>query len=78
MPIRGVKKQEKFEKLCQQLEGFEKGKHQIVVPDIDKSHYSVIDIIIDNKSPNYIMKVLYYDSLVHPKTRSLTMKNVPA
>ena len=26
-PIRGVKKQEKFEKLCQQLEGFEKGKH---------------------------------------------------
>ena len=62
MPIRGVKKQEKFEKLCQQLEGFEKGKHQIVVPDIDKSHYSVIDSIINNKSPNSISKVLHYDS----------------
>ena len=61
MPIRGVKKQEKFEKLCQQLEGFDKGRHQIVVPDIDKSHYSVFDIIIDNKTPNYITKVLYYD-----------------
>ena len=78
MPIRGIKKQEKFARLCQQLEGFEKGKHQVVVPDIDRSHYSMIDIIIDNKSPNYIMKVLHYDSLVHPKTRSLTMKYVPA
>ena len=73
-----MKKQEKFEKLCQQLEGFEKGKHSIVVPDIDKSHYTMIDIIIDNKSPNYIMKVLHYDSLVHPKTRSFAMKHVPA
>ena len=43
MPIKGIKKQEKFVKLCQQLDGFEKGKHQVVVPDIDKSHYSVID-----------------------------------
>ena len=76
MCIRGVKKQEKFEKLCQQLEGFDKGRHQIIVPDIDKSHNSVIDIIIDSKSPNYITKVLYYDSLVQPKTRSLTKKNV--
>ena len=78
MPIRGAKQQEKFEKLCQQLEGFDKGRHQIIVPDIDKSHYSVIDIIIDNKTSNYITKVLYCDSLVGPKTRSLTMKNVPA
>ena len=78
MPIRGAKKQQKFEKLYQQLEKFEKGRHQIVVPDIDKSHNSVIDIIIDNKSPKYITKVLYDDSLVHPKTRPLTMKNVPA
>ena len=53
MLIRGVKKQEKFEKLCQQVEQFEKRKHRIVVPDTDKSHYSVIDIIIDNISPNY-------------------------
>ena len=43
MPIRGLKKQEKLVKLCQQLEEFEKGMHQVV--DIDKSHYSVIDII---------------------------------
>ena len=78
MPIRGMKKQEKFANLCQQLEGFEKGKHQVVVPDIDRSHNSVIDITIDNKSPNYTMKMLHYDSLVHPKTRSLTMKHVPA
>ena len=27
MPIRGIKKQEKFVKLCQQLDGYEKGKH---------------------------------------------------
>ena len=27
MPIRRAKKQEKFEKLCQQLEGFDKGRH---------------------------------------------------
>ena len=39
----------------------ETGKHQVVVPDIDKSHYSVIDIIIDNDSPNYIIKVFHYD-----------------
>ena len=69
MPIRGEKKQEKFEKLCQQLEGFDKGRHQIVVPDIDKSHYSVIHIIIDNKSPIYITKVLYYDSLCAAKNK---------
>ena len=42
MPIRGVKKQEKFERLCQQLEGFDKGRQQIIVPDSDKSHYSVL------------------------------------
>ena len=68
-PIRGIKKQEKFVKLCQQLDGFE--KHQVVVPDIDKSRYSMIDIIIDNNSPNYITMVFHYDSLVHPKTRSV-------
>ena len=27
MPIKGIKKQEKFMKLCQQLDGFETGKH---------------------------------------------------
>ena len=27
MPIRGEKKQEKFEEWCQQMEGFEKGRH---------------------------------------------------
>ena len=78
MPYRGIKKQERFMKLCQQLDGFETGKHQVVIPDIDKSHYSVIDIIIDNDSANYITKVFHYDSLVHPKTRSLTMQHVPA
>ena len=54
MPIRGLKKQEKFEKLCKQLEGFDEGRHQIIVPDIDKSHYSVIDIIIDNKAQTHL------------------------
>ena len=73
MPIRGVKEQEKFEKLCQQLEGFEEGEHQIVVPDIDKSHYSMIDIIIDHKFPNFITKLLHYDSLVHTEMRSLLL-----
>ena len=77
LPFKGVKKQQKFEKLCGHLTGFDTGKHQIIVPDIDRSHYSVIDINIDNESPNYITKVLHYDSLVHPKTRSLTMKHVP-
>ena len=38
----------------------------------------MIDIIIDNNSPNFITKVFHYDSLVHPKTRSLTMQHVPA
>ena len=77
MLIRGLNKQEKFEKLCKQLEQFGEGRLQIIVPDIDKSHFSVIDIIIDNKTPNYITKVPYYDSLMWPKMRSLTMKNVP-
>ena len=77
MLIRRPKKQEKFGKLCNQLEGFDEGRHQIFVPDINKSHYSVIDIIIDKKS-NYIMKVLYYDCLLRPKMKSLTSKNVPA
>ena len=27
MPSRGLKKQEKFEKLCKQLEGFDQGRH---------------------------------------------------
>ena len=67
MPIRGPKKHEKFEKWCQQLEGFDEGRHQIIVPDIEKSHYSIIDIIIDNKTPNHITKVLFYDSLVCQK-----------
>ena len=40
MPIRGPKKQEKLEKLCKQLEGFDQGRHLIIVPEIDKSHYS--------------------------------------
>ena len=78
MSIRGPKKQEKPENLCKQLEGFDEGKHQIIVPDIDKSHYGVIDIIIDNKRPNYITKVLYYDSLLQSNTTSLKSKNVPA
>ena len=77
MLIRRPKKQEKFGKLCNQLEGFDEGRHQIFVPDINKSHYSVIDIIIDKKS-NYIMKVLYYDCPLQPKMKSLTSKNVPA
>ena len=59
LALRGVKKQEKFEKLCGQLAGFDAGKHRIIVPDIAQSHYSVIDIMIDNESPNYIMKVLH-------------------
>ena len=78
MPFGQVEKKEKFEKLCRQLLAFETGTHQIVVPDIVRSHYSVIDIVIENESPNYIMKVLHYDSLVHPKTKALTMKHVPA
>ena len=67
MLSRGPKIQEKFEKLCNQLEGFDERRHQIIVPDIEKSHYSVIDIVTDNKSPNYIMNVLYYDSLCGQK-----------
>ena len=47
MPI-NRQKQEKFEKLFLQLEGFDQGRHQIIVPDIDKSHYSVLDVMIDN------------------------------
>ena len=78
LPFRGVKKQQKFEKLCGQLAGFDTGKHQIIVPDIAQSRYSVIDIMIDNNNLNYITKVLHYDSLVQPETRSLTMKHVPA
>ena len=78
LPFRGVKKQEKFEKLYGQLAGFDTGKHQIIVPDIAQSHYSVIDIMIDNNNLNYITKVLHNDSLVQPKTRSLSMKHVPA
>ena len=38
----------------------------------------MIDIIIDNKSPTYIKEVLRLNSLVCPKTRSLTMNHVPA
>ena len=33
--------------------------------------------MIDNKTPNCIMKVLYYASHVWPKIRSLTSKNCP-
>ena len=77
MPIRALKKQEKIEKFCKQLEGIDQGRHLIIVADIEKSHYSVIDIMIDSKTPNYITKGLHHDSLVQPKTRSLTMKNAP-
>ena len=77
MPIRGPKKQEKFKKLCKQLEGFEEGKHQGIVPDIEKSHYSVINIMIDNESPNYVMKVLFYDSLVQSTMRSSSRRTTP-
>ena len=64
LSFRGVKKQQKFEKLCGQLAGLDTGKHQIIVPDIAQSKYSVIDIMIDNESLNYITKVLHYNSLV--------------
>ena len=57
------KKQQKFEILCGQLAGFDTGKHQIIVPDIAQSHYSVIDIMIDNEYLKYIMEVFHYDSL---------------
>ena len=50
----GPKKQEKFEKLCKQLEGFDEGRHLIIDPDIDKSHHSAIHIIVDNKMHNYV------------------------
>ena len=78
LPFRGVKRQQEFEKLCGQLAGFDTGKHQIIVPNIAQSHHSVIDIMTDNNNLNYITKVLHFDSLVWPKTRSLTMKHIPA
>ena len=77
MPIRGPKKQEKFEKSCKQLEGFDQGRHHIIVPVLDKSHYNVLDIMIDNESPNYMIKVFFYNSLVRTARRSLTRKAIP-
>ena len=76
MCITGPKKQEKFEKLCNKLEGFDQGRHRIIIPDVDKSHYSVLHIMIDNKSPNCITKVSHYDSLVGPTMRFLTRKTI--
>ena len=60
--------------MCGNFEGFDKGKHQLIIPDIDNSHYNIIDVMIDDNSDNYITKVLYYDSQERPAAR-LTTKN---
>ena len=77
MSIRGPRKQKIFKKLCKQFQGLDQEKHQIIIPDIDKSCYNVIAIMIDNDSPNYITKVLFYDCLVRLTTRSLMKHTTP-
>ena len=63
---------------CGTFEGFDKGKHQLIIPDINDSHHNVIDVMIDNNSENDITKVLYYDSLTKPATRlTCKMTNQP-
>ena len=61
MPITENDAEQKIHKKCTQFNGFERGKHRLVIPDIDEAHYSVIDVMIDNNSKNFITKVLFYD-----------------
>ena len=53
-------------KKCTQFNGFERGKHRLVIPDIDEAHYNVNDVMTDNNSKNVITKVLFYDSISSP------------
>ena len=51
------------------FDGLNKGRHQLIIPDIDNLHYNMIDAMINNNSENFITKVLYYDSLTTPAAK---------
>ena len=74
MPISNPNVDKNFKKKCATFEGFDKGKHWLIIPDIDISHYNVNDVMIDNKSKTFITKVLKYDSLTKLATRFTTKK----
>ena len=40
---------------------FRVGKHHLIMPDIGEAHFNVIDISIDNSSPDFITAITYYD-----------------
>ena len=69
MPISNPNADKKFKKKWATIDGFDKRRHCQIIPDIDNSHYNVIYLINDNKSENFITKVLHYDSLTKASDR---------
>ena len=63
-----------FKKKCEMFDGFDKGRHWLIIPAIDNLHYNVIDVMINNKVENFITKVLYYDSLTKPAAKLTSKK----
>ena len=69
---------QEFDKKCTTFNGFRRGKHRLVIPDIDKAHYNVIDVMIDNISKNFITKVCFDDSMASPSASGKKKRIIPA
>ena len=69
MPISNPNANQNNLKMCRTFDRFDKGKHQLIITDIDDSHYNVIDVMIDDNSENFITKVSYYDLMTTPATK---------
>ena len=57
----------KFNRFKSSFENFRVGKHQLIIPDISEAHFNVIDISIDNNSPDFVTAITYYESLYNNK-----------
>ena len=78
MPITDPNAEQEFKKKCTQFNGVERGKHRLVIPDIDEAHCNVIDVMIDNNSKNFITKVLFYVSMASPTASGKKKRIIPA
>ena len=56
MPITEPNAEQKFNKKCTQFNGFERGKHRLVIPDIDEPHHElhnkIVTLWLNGKSNN--------------------------
>ena len=78
MPITNPNADQKFDKKCTASNGFERGKHRLVIPDIDETHYNVIDVMIDNNSKNFTTKVCFHGSMASPAASGKKKGTIPA